>query len=60
MGNPLRIVLFVLSSLMLLACSTSVRTRMLRIEPVDLFAGEDKKFKLFLGVHVWGRQGVLR
>jgi hypothetical protein len=52
MGNPLRIVLFVLSSLMLLACSTSVRTQpgMLRIEPVDLFAGEDKKFKPFLGV----------
>jgi hypothetical protein len=52
MGNPLRIVLLVLSSLMLLACSTSVRTQpgMLRIEPVDLFAGEDKKFKPFLGV----------
>jgi len=47
----LRIVLFVLSSLLLLSCSNSERTQpgMLHIEPVDLFAGDAQKFKPFLG-----------
>jgi hypothetical protein len=57
----LRIVLFVLSSLLLLSCSNSERTQpgMLHIEPVDLFAGDAQKFKPFLG-DVRGRQSVLR